>query len=128
MKKQNCNNFLQLLTIQYFHLTALSPPTNLKVAKASATSVIVSWDPPTDTTGVTGYLIKYTEKGGSEQFSDVTGASTKMHKIPSLKTGSAYSVTIVATSKDLSSEEAGPQMVALGMRYIMGLQEQTMML
>ena len=96
--------------------TAPNPPTNLKVTQESATSVTISWTPPTDTTGVTGYRITYTAKGGSEQFRKVSNSSTNKDTIPNLKTGSTYSFTIVATSNDLPSEVVGPKTVALGMR------------
>ena len=98
------------------HPTAPSPPTNLKVTQSSTTSVAVSWTPPTDTTGVTGYQITYTDKGGSEESRDVSNASTK-DTIPNLTTGSTYSITIVAICDGLPSEVVGPVMVELGMRY-----------
>ena len=79
------------------------------------TSAIVSWTPPTDTTGVTGYRISYTENEGIQQSREVSGAITKQHKIEDLKTGKAYSITIVATSDGLSSEEVGPERVEFGM-------------
>ena len=85
------------------------------VMQITETSVMVSWIQPTDSSGVTGYRIYYTENGGSMQFKDVSGASTNMDTISSLTTGSTYSITIVATSDGLPSEVVGPEMVELGM-------------
>ena len=96
--------------------TAANPPAGLMVTQVTDTSVMVSWTPPADTTGVTGYRIFYTENGGSEQFRDVSGASTDMDTIPDLTTGSTYSITIVATSNVFLSEVVGPVMVELGTR------------
>ena len=87
---------------------------DLMVAQTSATSVTVSWTPPTDGTGVTGYRIFYTEDGGSKQSRGVSGASTSMDTISSLRTGSTYSITIVATSGGLPSEVVGPETIELG--------------
>ena len=96
--------------------TVPSAPTNLKVTQASATSVAVSWTPPTDTTGVTGYQISYTDNRGNEQSKDMSDTSAK-DTIPNLKTGSTYSITIVAISAGLSSEVVGPKRITLGMIY-----------
>ena len=85
------------------------------VTQMTETSILVSWTQPTDTTNVIGYRIFYTENGGSEQFKDVSGASTNMDTISGLTTGSTYSITIVATSDGLPSEVVGPEMVELGM-------------
>ena len=93
--------------------TVPSQPTNLKVTRASATSVTVSWTPPSDTTGVTGYRICYTENGGREHSRDVSGANTK-DTIPNLKIGSQYSITIVAISDGVKSEVVGPKTFELG--------------
>ena len=82
------------------------------IAQVSATSVIVSWTPPTDTTGVTGYQIFY-DDGTGEQFEDVTGSGMTTAKISGLTTGSTYYITIVATSNGLPSKVVGPEM---GMR------------
>ena len=85
------------------------------VTQITDTSVMVSWTPPTDTTDVTGYQIFYTENGGGQLSRGVSGASTNMDTIPSLTTGSTYSITIVSTSHGLPSEVVGPEMVELGM-------------
>ena len=86
------------------------------VTQTSATSVLVSWTPPTDTTGVTGYKIFY-DDGTGEEFMDVTGSVMTTATIPNLTTGSRYNITIVATSDGPPSEEVGPVMVDLGMKY-----------
>ena len=96
--------------------TAFDPPTDLEVTQASATSVTVSWTPPTDTTGVTGYRIYYTESSGSEQSRNVSGARTNKDTIGGLTTGSTYSMKIVATSNRLISAAVGPKEITLGMR------------
>ena len=96
--------------------TAPDPPTDLKVIQASATSVTVSWTLPTDTTGVTGYCIYYTENGGNEQSRNVSGTRKNKDTIGGLTTGSTYSMEIVATSKSLSSVLVGPKKITLGMR------------
>ena len=93
--------------------TAPNPPTDLMVTQTSATSVTVSWTPPADTTGVTGYRISY-DDGTGEQFMDITGSEMTTATIPNLTTGSRYNITIVATSDGPPSEEVGPEMVELG--------------
>ena len=96
------------------YYSAPNLPTGLMVTQVSAMSVMVSWTPPTDITGVTGYRIFYND-GTVEQSRDVSGASTDMDTISSLTTGSTYSITIVATSDGLPSEVVGPEMIELGM-------------
>ena len=96
--------------------TAPDPPTNFKITQASATSVTVSWTPPTNTTGVTGYHIYYTENGGNEQSRNVRDARTNKDTIRGLTTGSTYSVKIVAISKCLPSAAVVPKEITLGMR------------
>ena len=109
--------FIKVYTGTIISLTAPNPPTGLMVTQVTDTSVIVSWTPPTDTTGVTGYRIFYTEDGGSEQSRDVSGGTTNMDMIPDLITGKTYTITVVATSDGLPSEVVGPVMVELiGMR------------
>ena len=76
----------------------------------------MSWTPPTDTSGVTGYCIYYTENGGNEQSRNVSGARSEMEMISGLTTGSTYSVKIVATSNGIASTVAGPKEITLGMR------------
>ena len=90
--------------------------------QASATSITVSWTPPPDATGVTGYRISYARRGGNKQFKDVSDASTNNDTIPNLTTGSTYSISIAATSDGLLSEVVGPIAVELGMTcaYITG--------
>ena len=83
------------------------------VTQDSATSVMVSWTPPTDTTGVTGYRIFY-DDGAGEQSMNVTGSGTSTATISGLTTGSTYSITIVATSADVLSVVVGPVVVELG--------------
>ena len=79
----------------------------------------MSWTPPTDTSGVTGYRIYYTEKGGSEQSEavHVRGADARVNTICDLTTSSTYSIKIEATSNGHPSAEVGPEEITLGMRY-----------
>ena len=85
------------------------------VTQVTDTSVMVSWTPPTDTTDVTGYRIFY-DNGTGEQFMDIIGSGMTTAKIPSLITGSTYSITVVATTDGLPSEVVGLVIVILGMR------------
>ena len=96
--------------------TAPNPPTDLTVIQVTETSVLVSWTPPTNATGVTGYQIFYTGSGESEQSREVIGANIDMETLPGLTTGNTYSITIVATSDGLPSEVVGPVVFELGMR------------
>ena len=100
--------------------TAPDQPTDLAVALVitNATSVTVSWTPPTDTSGVTGYRIIYTENGGNEQVENVSDADTRVKMIHNLTTGSTYYIRIVATSNDIASAEVEPEVITLGMRLL----------
>ena len=104
-----------MIIIVHYIPAAPNPPTGLTVAQVSASSVMVSWTPPTDTTGVTGYQIYYTEKGGRKESNVMSGANTTMDTISDLTIGSTYSITIVSTSHGRPSDEIGPKEITLGM-------------
>ena len=76
----------------------------------------MSWTPPTDTSGVTGYRIYYIENGESVQSRNMSGAGTKMDMIRDLTTGSAYFIKLEATSNGIPSAMVGPKEITLGMR------------
>ena len=97
--------------------TAPDPPTDLKVTQASASSIAVSWTPPPNPTGVTGYSICYTKNGGKTRLKEVKSASTDTYKIGDLTPGSIYTIRIRAISDaSLPSGEVGPEEITLGMR------------
>ena len=67
-----------------------------------ATSVLVSWSPPTPLGDTTGYIISYT--GGSSGSDAISGGSTESYHLSHLQNGSTYIITVVATSQHLPSD------------------------
>ena len=110
-------DYIGHIHIHFTYPIAPDPPTGLIAIQVSATSVMVSWTPPANTTIVTGYQIFYTENGVSEQSRDVSDASTDMDTIPGLKIASTYFITMVATSDYLPSKVVRPaKIIELGMK------------
>ena len=75
------------------------------------TSIRVSW---TQSSNGTGYMIHYTSvsDSGSETFSN---GSTETHTLTGLVNGETYTISVAATSDNLSSESVIADM-AVGLR------------
>ena len=91
-----------------------SPPSAVSVSQNGLDSVLVSWTPPSGEPDVTGYIIYYQRDGG-QRLSENAGATATTATITGLITGTTYSVTMVATSSMLPSNETVVQTVSLGM-------------
>ena len=75
-----------------------------------ATSITVTWTPPSPLGDTTGYRISFTgDSSGSET---VSGADTNNYTLTGLTNGETYTVSIVATSSGLSS---APVQVTVGL-------------
>ena len=79
-----------------------SAPTNLMAVQEGPTSIRVSWSPPTPLGDTTGYRIYYS--GGSSGSEDVSDGSTDNYLLTGLWNGESYTISIVATSQHLPSE------------------------
>ena len=79
------------------------------------TSIRVSWTPPSQLVGITGYRISYT--GGSNSDSvNITGGDS--YRLTELTNGETYTITIRATSIHLS-ESVHISDVPLGKYFIL---------
>ena len=87
----------------YGPLVALAP-TNLRFEVGSdATSVLLSWTPPSPLGDTTGYRISFTGGGNSESV-DVSGGGTNNYTLTGLKSGKTYEISIVGTSEHFFSD------------------------
>ena len=102
-------------TIHYCLFPTLSPsflslspvasdPTIVSLSQVSATTVRVEWSQPSGGASVTGYTIHYSD-GSSDSFMSV-GASSTSACITGLTDGHTYSISVEATSEQLSGESA----------------------
>ena len=67
-----------------------------------ATSVRVSWTPPTPLRNTTGYRIYY--NNGSSGSVDTSGGLTDNHLLTGLQNGASYTISIVGTSEHFFSD------------------------
>ena len=89
--------------IDYGPLVA-SAPTNLRFEVGSdATSVILTWTPPSPLGDTTGYRISFIG-GGSSGSVNVSGGDTNSYILNGLKSGETYEVSIVGTSEHFFSD------------------------
>ena len=89
---------------------APSPPSNVIVSQNGLESLLVSW-----TTGesiVTGYIISYQQQ--DEVHSDAVTETVTSTIITGLMIGATYSISIVATSSTLPSNETIAQNITIG--------------
>ena len=70
----------------------------------NATTLYVSWSPPTPLEDVTGYVIYYSGSDGSVGNVSVSNGRTNSYLLCGIQTGVNYSVSIVALSQHLPSE------------------------
>ena len=80
-------------------------PTNVKV-KIDTDSAVVTWTPPADITGLTGYIITGTStNGGTTRTLTITGATsnTVTGKVTNLTTGKKYTFSVVSVASGTQS-------------------------
>ena len=72
-------------------------PQNVSVESASATSVIIRWEPPNkDANNIIGYKIKYKIRGNKKVESITTDGNRRLYELTSLERGVSYNVKISA--------------------------------
>ena len=81
-----------------------SAPTNLMAVQEGATSIRVSWSPPTPLGDTTGYRIYYS--GGSSGSVNVSDGSTDNYLLTGLRNGYIYNISIVSVSQHFTSNAA----------------------
>ena len=64
---------------------------------------------------MTGYIIYYQQQDGGHNGSEMAGATATTATITGLMTGATYSITVVATSSTLSSNETAAETTTIGM-------------
>ena len=79
---------------------APSPPTDVRAVQNGPTSIIVTWSP---STGATGYRIQYDSTGGHNGSDIIDGNDTASLLLTGLENGQTYTISVVATFQDLSS-------------------------
>ena len=87
-----------------YYITGASAPTGLTAVQEGLTSIRVSWSPPSPLGDTTGYRIDYTSSNGSSDSVNVSGGSTDNYLLTGLTNGNTYTISIVATSDHLFSE------------------------
>ena len=92
---------------------APSPPSAVSVSQNGLGSVQVSWKPSSGGPTVTGYIIYYKQDGG-KRLSVNTGATATFATITGLNELIPYSITMVATSSTVHSNETAAEMVTVG--------------
>ena len=92
----------------------MSGPSDVTAVQDSPTSIRVSWTPPSQPVGITGYRISYT-RGNSV---NITGEDS--YTLTQLTNGETYTITIKATSM-LLSESVHRADVPLGKYNFYGL-------
>ena len=92
---------------------APSPPSDVSVSQNGLGSILVSWTPPSGEPAVTGYIIYYQQDGG-QRLSQSFGFTDTTATITELIVGATYSLTIVATSSTLPSNETEAEDITLG--------------
>ena len=85
----------------------------MSVSHNGLDSILVSWTPPSGEPDVTGYIIYYQQDGGL-RLSENAGANVTIATIPGLISEATYSITMVATSSMLPSNETAAQTVTIG--------------
>ena len=91
---------------------APSPPSNVIVSQNGLESLLVSW-----TAGesiVTGYIISYQQQDGVHSDSVAVNETVTSTIITGLMIGATYSISIVATSNTLPSNETIAQNITIG--------------
>ena len=92
------------MTHPYFYCGPVaSAPTNLNFIQSDATSIRVTWTPPSPLGDTTGYRISFTGGGNSDSV-DVSGGDTNSHTLTGLMSGEMYEMFIVGTSEHFFSE------------------------
>ena len=91
----------------YMHNLFLPPPvasapTGLIAVQENATSIRVSWTPPTPLGDTTGYKIYYNGSSSGNEY--VSGGSTDNLLLTNLKSGTRYAIAIKATSAHFYSD------------------------
>ena len=83
----------------------IGEPTDVKVNMGKS-SAVITWKPPADTTGLTGYIITGTSSnGGTTKTLTITGATsaTTSATVTSLTTGKKYTFSIVSVASGTQS-------------------------
>ena len=110
--------YLQVHTIKthtlYKPFSAVAPtPIEVMAVQEGLTSIRVSWSAPyiPSNTSITGYIVQYTGGDSSENVSLFSTAESYL--VTGLNTGDMYTISVVSTSKHISSA-AVMQEVTLG--------------
>ena len=72
----------------------------MKAVQNGPTSIIVTWRP---SNGATGYRIQYGSTGGHSGSETIDGSDTVSWSLTGLQNGQTYTISLVATYEDISS-------------------------
>jgi hypothetical protein len=89
-------------------------PTNIKV-KIDSGSAVITWTPPADITGLTGYIITgISSNGGTTRTLTITGATSKTTSgtVTGLTTGKKYTFSVVSVASSVQSASSTSSQVA----------------
>ena len=83
----------------------LFPPTDVNIVQSSATSITVTWTPPSPLGDATGYRVSYNGgEGDSSGSEDVSGGSTTSHILTGLQNTLTYTISISSTVQNFTSD------------------------
>ena len=94
-----------MITIKTVCATSVGlPPTELKfVVISNATSILLTWQPPSPLVHNIGYRISYTNSS-SNRTVDVSGGSTNSYTLTGLSSGETYRISILGKSHHIFSK------------------------
>ena len=106
-----CKYLLMSCKINFY--AAPSPPSDVNVSQNGLESLLVSWTVSGESI-VTGYIISYRQQDGVHSGSVNVNETVISTIITGLMIGATYSISVVATSSTLPSNETIPQNITIG--------------
>ena len=104
---------INLLSCKINFYAAPSPPSDVDVSQNGLESLLVSWTASGESI-VTGYIISYKQQDGVHSGSVNVNETVISTIITGLMIGATYSISVVATSSTLPSNETIPQKITIG--------------
>ena len=92
-----------MLSHPIFHSPVASDPISVSLVQVSSTVVRVEWSQPSGGASVTGYVVHYSD-GSTDRSMSVAASSTSADITGLVNDGRIYSISVEATSEQLSGE------------------------
>ena len=108
---------LSFSLLHLFHFPVANDPTIMSLVQVSAATVRVEWSQPSGGTSVTGYSVHYSSNSVTNSISGLPSSATS-HEITDLTNCGSYSISVEATSEQLSGESENMTVCELVSSYI----------